>query len=180
MAKAGKTTSSVKVVDGKLILSLPDALEPVVWQMDLEQAQSAAFTVKEDKKSKSFKLVFKAEGGKTEEIAPFADKQSAMDVLMETSEALQNAQGQIRTAASTSEATAKMGAFGTEKGDKLGAVLAVALIIFLVLSWIIFSSVPEKLADTKRELGTYGTSASSTSRDSSGVPVSADDFLSNR
>ena len=62
--KAGKlkqdntqTTQSIaNVVDGKLILSLPEAATPVIWQMDLEQAQSCALEVKEDKKSKQFNL----------------------------------------------------------------------------------------------------------------------------
>ena len=178
MAKANKTTPSVKIVDSKLILSLPDALEPVVWQMDLEQAQSAAFTIKENKKAKSFNLVLKVHGEKTEEIASFADKQSAMEVLMETSETLQNAQGKIYSAHA---ASAQTSAPKSEKGDKLGAFLAAALVIILVFSWIMLSSAPEKLANIKRtQKEYYGTTANGNPRESAGVPVSADDFLSNR
>lgn len=179
MAKTDKTNSSVKIVGGKLILSLPDAMEPVVWQMDLEQAQSAALTVKENKKAKSFSLVLKVQGGKTEEIAPFADKQSAMDVLMETSEVLQNAQENIHKHAPA--AVAQTSASKGEKGDKLGAFLAAALVIVLIFSWVMLSSAPEKLANAGRSQNNYaGASATGNPRDSAGVPVSADDFLSNR
>jgi ATP-dependent Zn protease len=175
MTKANKTTSSVKIVDDKLILSLPDAKEPVVWQMDLTQAQAAAFTVKEDKKDKVFNLVFKLQGEKQETIAPYEDRQSAVDVLMETSQTLQNAQSKIKDktigAPSVSE---------NEKGDKLGAVLAIILIILLFLSWVMFSSAPQKLAGVNMETGTYGNAAVGNPREAAGVPVSADDFLSNR
>lgn len=175
MMKASKTTSSVKIVDGKLILSLPDAKEPVVWQMDLAHAQAAAFTVKEDKKAETFNLVFKAQGEKQEDIAPFDDRQSAIDILMKTSETLQNAQGKIQNSASTTASAPK-----SEKGDKLGAVLAVILILLLFFTWMFFSSAPYKFAGIDHvENGNYGT-ATGNPRETSGVAVSADDFLSNR
>ena len=47
--KTDTLTSTIKIVDSKLILSLPTAQMPVVWQMDLDKAQSAAFTIKENK-----------------------------------------------------------------------------------------------------------------------------------
>lgn len=178
-------SSSVKIVDGKLILSLPDAQTPVVWQMDLEHAQSSAFTVQEDKKAKSFSLVLKSNEGKTEEIAPFETKEQAVEILMETSNVLQNAHGQIKPVSVVSNAgtAAPVAVAQKEEGsDKLGAVLAVALIVVLVFIWTVSSSGTRSTAP--------GTSAESASvnalsgnvdpRQSSGVPVSADDFLSNR
>jgi len=178
MTKANKKTSAVKIVDGKLILSLPDAKEPVVWQMDLEQAQSASFTVKEDKKAKAFNLVFKTQGEKQEEIAPFADKQDAINVLMETSEALQNAQGKIHTRANTSAPAGS--APNNEKGGKLGAFLAAALIIILFITWAAFSSAPSKLTGMSSAGGNSYNTDTGNPREAAGVPISADDFLSNR
>ncbi len=176
MTKANEI-SPVKIVDSKLILSLPDAKEPVVWQMDLTQAQAAAFTVKEDKKAKTFNLVFKVHGEKQENIAPFDDKKSAIDILMKTSEILQNAQGKIQDNTSTATTNPIV---NNDKNDKLGAVLAVILIILLFLSWIAFSSAPQKFANINDiEAGNYGTTTGNP-REAAGVPVSADDFLSNR
>ncbi len=177
--------SSVKIVDGKLILSLPDAQTPVVWQMDLEHAQSSAFTVQEDKKAKNFSLVLKATDGKTEEIAPFETKEDAVAILMETSNVLQNAHGQIKPISVVSNAgvaAAPVAVAAKEEGsDKLGALLAVALIVVLVVIWTVSSSGPSATAPS----GAQSASADSLSgnvdpRQSSGVPVSADDFLSNR
>ena len=177
--------SSVKIVDGKLILSLPDAQTPVVWQMDLQHAQSSAFTVQEDKKAKNFSLVLKTGEGKAEEIAPFETKEQAVEILMETSEILQNAHGQIKpvsVVASTGAAAPVAAAQKEEGSDKLGAILAVALIVVLVFVWTVSSSGP-----TRTTQGTSAESASASTlsgnvdaRQSSGVPVSADDFLSNR
>ncbi len=175
MTKAVKKASPVKIVDSKLILSLPDAKDPVVWQMSLEQAQASAFTVKEDKKAKLYNLVFKMQGEEEEIIAPFTQRQDAVDVLMHASEALQSAQGKITGKAGVAAVGQK-----SEKGDKMGAVLAVILIILLFFTWTIFSSAPSRLAGMDRiEDGNY-RSETRTPRDSTGVPVSADDFLSNR
>ena len=44
---AAKYTSSAKIVDGILVLSLPDAIHPVVWQMELGQSKSSALEIRE-------------------------------------------------------------------------------------------------------------------------------------
>lgn len=169
--------SNVKIVDGKLILSLPEAQTPVVWQIDIEKAQSASFTVKENKKEKNFDLVFKGSDGSTDNIAPFDEKQSAVDILMETSNVLQNAHGQIKPAANNNAVHTSTG----KQNDKLGAILAVALIIVLITIWSFSAMGPGRIGE-----GGYNPSSSSASntssdpRQSSGVAVSADEFLTNR
>lgn len=169
--------SNVSIVDGKLILSLPEAETPVVWQMDIDAAKSAAFTVEEDKKQKLFYLTLKADDGKEQKIAPFKEKDGAVAVLMETSSILQNAHGKIKhTAANTNAPVEKQ-----DKGEKMGGVLAVLLIVALLGVWMISASM-SRISDT----GGVGYQASSegvslgTSSESTGVAVSADDFLSNR
>lgn len=174
--------SNVKIVDGKLILSLPNAQMPVVWQMDLENAQSSSFTVTEDKKAKNFTLILKGQDGSIDEIAPFDDKQSAVDVLMETSAVLQNAHGQIRPGSASNNNTS--GNKQEKDSDKLGAGLAIALAIVLILIWVMMSSAPQRASDgitsTATSTGASFSNDASNPRQSSGVPVSADDFLNNR
>lgn len=174
------TTSSVKIVDGKLIMSLPEAQTPVVWQMDLEKAQAASFTVSEDKKEKNFKLIFKDQDGKTDEIAPFDEKQGAVDILMQTSSILQNAHGQIKPNSNT---TTIITNDNNKKNDKVSAILALALVVVLITIWTMSATGPDRIGTG----GVDPNSATSTSvfnnassRESSGVAVSADDFLSNR
>ena len=173
--------STVKIVDGKLILSLPNAQTPVVWQMDIEKAQSAAFTIQENKKKKSHALVLKNQDGEADEIALFDTKEGAVEILMETSEALQNAQGQIKAGApantNTSLPSSSAVSSKEEGSDKLGAFLAVALVVALILIWSVSSSVPEKISGASNASSASGNLDA---RQSSGVPVSADDFLSKR
>ncbi|MCK5374242.1 MAG: hypothetical protein KAJ40_03075 [Alphaproteobacteria bacterium] len=182
MAQKDKITSPVKIVDGKLILSLLEAKEPVVWQMDLKQAHSSAFTVKEDKEDKTFNLVLKTKGGSSEDIAPFGDKQGATDLLMEISDVLQNAHGEIYNNIEGKAAITT--ASPREKSDKLGASLAIVLALVLIFIWMMSSSAPSKFAGSDSGAGqssaNYYNSGNGNPRETSGVAVSADEFLSNR
>ena len=175
------TSSNVNIVDGKLILSLPDAQMPVVWQMDLEQAQSSAFTVQENKKEKNFTLVLKTQDGTVDTIAAFDDKESAVDTLMETSSVLQNAHGQIKGTVAANSNAVSVSSGSDNKSDKMGALLALALIFVLGLIWMISASSGVGTGQPGATTAASLSSASDVSaRESSGVPVSADDFLSNR
>ncbi|PCI96477.1 MAG: hypothetical protein COB14_09995 [Alphaproteobacteria bacterium] len=164
-------SSNITIVDGKLILSLPDAQMPVVWQMDLGKAQSSVFTIQEDKKQKNFTLILKNSDDTTNEIASFKNKQDAVDILMETSSVIQNAHGQIKPSAANNNN-------GQGKNDRTSAILALALIFVLGLIWTISAS--GKLDPSARATTSSTSPSGANARDSSGVPVSADDFLSNR
>lgn len=175
-------TSSISIVDGKLILSLPNAESPVVWQMDLRTAQSSAFTIEENKKNNAYALNIKHQDGNIEEIALFNKKDTAVDILMETSTVMQNAHGKIHqdTVAIAPATVAATAAIATpeKRSDKLGAVLAILLSLILLFIWIVSASVPQRLKDgfASNTQSQQATSA----RSSSGVAVSADDFLNNR
>lgn len=178
------TTSTVKVVDGKLIMSLPDAQTPVVWQMDIEQAQSAAFTVEEDKKKKTFTLVLKTQDGEVQNIAPFENKETAVNILMETSGALQNAHGQIKPTtmahASNTNIASPVAQQNDDKNNKIGAILAVLLILVLIGIWSLSASNSVQLQNDRLLAPTETAISPQDAKSASGVPVSADDFLSNR
>jgi hypothetical protein len=183
--ETGEPQSSAVVVDGKLVLTLPDAMTPVVWQMDLDQAKSAALEVQEDKKKKAFCLMLKDTKGESVEIAPFEEKTQAVRALMMTSQALQDGQGKIRPQAVMQmpyqgfnpEMMAAAGiAHKKDSSNKIGGFLAIALIIILMLVWVL--SIPRQ--GDLPTMGGQSTSASGVSGGSSeaGIPVSADDFLS--
>ena len=178
-AATTKFSSNITIVDGKLILSLPDAQMPVVWQMDLGKAQSSVFTIQEDKKKKNFTLVLKNSDDQISEIASFESKQDAVDILMETSSVIQSAHGQIKPNAANNNGQAAPTPKGSKKNDKTSAALALALIFILGLIWTVSAS--RKLDPSARTTTASSTSPSDVNaRESSGVPVSADDFLNNR
>lgn len=174
--------SSASVVDGKLILSLPDAATPVVWQMDMEQAKASALEVREDAKTGRFTLALKTQKGETVDIASYEEKQSAVKALMVTSKALENAHGKIRrVAANAPDASANSLNYATQGGyaaqqknsSTASAILAVLLIVILISAWAF--TIPKASDTIARTSGGASNAASDT-----GVPVSADDFLSNR
>lgn len=185
-------SSSASVVDGKLILSLPDADIPVVWQMDLEQAKSSALEVREDKERGLYALVLKTQKGEAVEIAAYSSKETAVGGLMAVSRALESGHGKIRPSITPQNSNhigttpyAIAGNAGhiaanaqqTQSSGKGGALLAIALIAALVLVWII--SIPTgKNSFMKPSLS--NASGSSGATPEAGVPVSADDFLNRK
>lgn len=173
--------SSASVVDGKLILSLPDAATPVVWQMDLEQARSSALEVREDAKTGRFTLTVKTPKGESVDIAAYDEKSGAVQALMVTSKALANAHGKIRpVAANTQEGAyganhfAPQGAGTQANSSRASTILAVLLILILISAWAY--SIPKANDSIAR---TRSASTAATGADT-GVAVSADDFLSKR
>lgn len=175
------TGASAVVVDGKLILTMPDAMTPTVWQMDLEQAKSSALEIVEDKKRKAFVLVLRNIKGESIEVAPYEEKDVAVCALMMTSQALQGAQGRIKPQAVSSLPLQaqyfpqNMSPRAEEKSNKFGAFLAVTLIILLLLIWVM--SVPRE-ADFAAGTESTGSGVAQPGQVQGGVPMSADDFLS--
>ncbi|MFN3700455.1 MAG: hypothetical protein ACK4VI_02920 [Alphaproteobacteria bacterium] len=187
------------VVDGKLILSFPEAITPIVWQIDLQDAKSSSFEVVEDKDS--FALTTKKQGAqKKDVIAPFAQKQDAVNALMATSYALQGAHGKISglsvagsdNSASNAAKHAPAQSFPhgyapliiekSKGGFGKWLVVIIALILIIVMFSMMNAMRPgapgsvDNAAGFGNRAGAGGTPAS----ESSGVPVSADDFLRSR
>ncbi|MBI1300698.1 MAG: hypothetical protein GC137_03470 [Alphaproteobacteria bacterium] len=170
---------TAKVVDSKLILSLPKADTPVVWHLDLREAQSAGFIVEEDKRKKKFALLLKRSDGAAEEIALYKHKESAVDILMETSNALQNAKGQIPQTSGSQTVTDTINK-KKDDSDRLGAILALSLIIILIAVWMLSASGNFAQVDGNSAYSASASNTPSNASEAAGVPVSADDFLNSR
>jgi hypothetical protein len=175
--------SSARVVDGKLILSYPDAITPVVWQMDLAQARASALEVRENDKG-HFVLTLKTIKGESAEVAPFETKAAAVDALMAAGRALETAQGHIRPADAASPAQAPqiltLPQQQAKRGNKWAAGLLAALMIaFLIGMW---GSIAPRAPMSVDNAANGPTGAASPSldfgaKDEAGVPLSADEFL---
>jgi len=90
----GSYASNASVVDGTLILSLPDAITPVVWRMELGHVKSSAMEVREND-DKTCTLFLKTPRGDMNDIAPFSSKAQAVRALMAVSHAMERAHGQV-------------------------------------------------------------------------------------
>ena len=166
---------SARVVDGKLILSFPHAITPVVWQMDLTQVKASALEVHENKDKGTATLVLKTPGGANTDIAPFEQKSQAVSALMAVSRALESAQGQIRPTAAVETINYGGARRSSGFGKALAVILGLVLLFILVNIW--GSNLPQAPA------GYEGNSADATATSApveTGVPLSADEFLNSQ
>lgn len=178
--------SSASVVDGKLILSLPDATIPVVWQMEMSDVKASALEVRQDIANQNFTLVLKTQKGDETQIAPFENKENAVDALIAVTHALEQAQGQIRPLSSGSGNQPSSGASpayhnNARAGKGLGkwaGLAAVLVALFLVISFL--RSTQTNNITNAGTLPATDTASGPGTAESSGVPVSADEFLRNR
>ncbi len=162
--------SSAKVVDGSLIISLPDAVTPVVWRMELANVKASALEVKEHEQG--FMLALKTPRGESHDIAPFETKEAAVHALMKVSHALQNASGNMFAAAIVQDnVSPRSVAVAQKKGSgwKWVAGLGGLVLVMVLFSYLASLSGPAAPTAT--------TNPASSGEELSGVPQSADDLL---
>lgn len=184
-----KLVPSAKVVDGILILSLPDALRPVVWQMELGQSRTSALEVREQEDG-TCHLTLKTPRQDVLEMAPYATKAQAIRALQTVAAAMEKAHGQLRPYAHA--------AMGSENGDSpvspypvpaipyaasicnsltsRSGVLRLAALAIVFLALVVFF-VFSGGGGAPSSIGANGDSRATTNSVQTGTPVSADDFL---
>lgn len=170
---AEKYSSSAKVIDGVLILSLPDAVTPVVWQMELGQSKSSALEIRNTGVDQ-FLLVLKTPRADALDIATYANRDQAIKALLVVSQAMEKAQGQLKAAAAAHSYPVPMisnHGHGIipfmKKILRIAAILFGAVILCAVLLFVI-----GKLF--------LGSPSSPSTASLSNAPVSADEFLESR
>lgn len=183
-----KLIPSAKVVDGILILSLPDALRPVVWQMELGQSRTSALEVREQEDG-TCHLTLKTPRQDVLEMAPYATKAQAIKALQTVATAMEKAHGQLRPYIHTAGAGPEKGvslpphtvppiSYPAEKQDGLASrsgslrLLALVLVFLALAAFFVFSSG----AFVPSSLQARGPSEANRSVQV-GAPVSADAFL---
>lgn len=172
LLKSSCTKSKASVVDGKLILSLPAALDPVVWQMNLSEAKASALEVtSQDEKST---LTLKTPKGESIIVASFQNRDTAIKSLMAAAKALENAAGKITP--NTLDVGKPVHNYQTKNSSWLKkiltgiGVLATIFVLYSIIIMVTGFGMP----------GPKTASAPSNPPASSGVPMSADDFLRGR
>ncbi len=182
----GSPSASAEVVDNHLVLSFPEAVDPIVWRMSLDKIGTASFEVKQDSDSDQTKLILKPKKGTTEIIASFATKKEAVDALMIASKALQQTGANTQTTQkktiiqpsqeeNNSHETVIINSTNTTTEKQKWFLALIGAFIVLGLYYYLTSLIPE----TVQNFGSSATSSvSSNPTEASGVPVSADDFLS--
>lgn len=175
LRKKDKHRASARVVDGKLILSFPNAVTPVLWQMDLSEAKASALVVNPAANGEGASLALKTGRGESLSIAEFSGKEEALEGLMTISSALENAYGQIRVGQAANEFDKPVISYHDKRrgGWKFAAIIAGLIVAgVLIVSW--GSLMPRPPQNINQ--AAYAPPPAS-AKDSAGVPVSADDYL---
>lgn len=179
-----KFNTSAKVIDGTLILTLPNAVRPVVWQMQLGQTKSSALEVREQNDG-NWLLVLKTPRMDVMEIAPFATKEKAVKALMAVSRAMEKAQGQIASYSGNAAYPVPAVIPGCARFSWLcrllrGVLYAFLALVLLILLWSGVRWVMGSGAQTPMDQQHSAFQEAPLEQAPAGAPVSADDFLNNQ
>lgn len=186
----GNYKSSAKVVDGNLILSLPDAEKPVVWRMALTHVRASAIEIK-DEKDGSFVLLLKTPKEEVQQIAPFTSRAKALNALMAVTLAMQNAHGKIALAGANQNTGSNMDTampqytYPENQGNAGRWIVAsIGIVIVGALFFYMASMGPRSISNViptniqaQRSSNSGENTRSLEAQNQRGVPVSADDFL---
>jgi hypothetical protein len=171
MLKKQDLAASAKVVDGTLILTLPNAISPIVWRMELGTVKSSALEVRSGANDTSV-LTLKTPKGDVNDIAAFAAKKDAVDALMSVSRAMENAHGQIVPKGNGEGFHQKL-----EKSKKKRWILTIiGVLIVLFLINLMMSMSPTSMPSSSGS-GFASSETTEAARKTVGEPVSADDLL---
>ncbi len=184
--------NSARVIDGKLVLSFPNALSPVLWQFDLCQVKASALEVlKSGEKGDACFLQLRTARGETQKIAEFETMEEGRGALLIVSRAMEKARGRIRCRPE-SDNNASSAAAAPRHGFWGGFLRFLGVLAGLFLIWLLVSYLyslyytPQISAEM---LGRSSSQSESSYRGGpafpgagngeAGVPMDADAFLMN-
>ncbi len=169
---------SADVIDGYLVLSLLNAQEPKIWRMAVDKIGAATFELKTNEKDDNTKFILKPKKGTAEIIASFDNKDEALNALTLASNALRHKPAQTEKIIKEKVTPKSQHSLETKKSSSKWSILGIgALIVIALYIYLTVALMPQPLI----ELDTSGTSTQggqTNNETQTGVPLSADDFLS--
>jgi len=169
---------SATVADNHLVLSLPNAVEPVIWRMALDKIGSATFEVKKATKDNQYNLKLKKTKTTSETIASFDSKEDAIDALNAASDAF-HGQATATLANANNNVTAHTDTHSNQAsgGGKKWIFALVAALVVIGLYMYMTSLIPDVNEGIGKSPSQASSAPAAVTPQSTGVPVSADDFL---
>lgn len=168
--------NTVKIQNGKLVLSLPLAIDPTVWHMHIGAYNAYAFEIKTV--AKKYALHIRLESNDPQEIARFAKKADALAIMMQATEILEDAHGTNNTAPKSR----KVKNTPTEQPSckhKKTAIIGIMLLLILAMIFVWGNMVTNHVTiNAAAPVDGQQAIQEQNSGTASGVPLSADDFLS--
>jgi hypothetical protein len=173
--KQNQNDISATVADDHLVLSLPTAIEPVIWRKSLKDIGSTTFEVKKAPKKDIYNLTLKKTKTTSETIASFDSKEDAVDALNAASKAFHNKDSSKKSSKSSNSADQN----NASGGGKKWIYALIALLVSIGLYTYMSKLIPQETTFTNNNTASTSPNSGPITPDSTGVPVSADDFLSN-
>lgn len=166
-----KLVPSAKIIDGILVLTLPDAVRPVVWQMELGQTKTSAIEVREQNDG-TFILMLKTGRQDVQEIAPYATRELAVRALLTLSRAMEG--GRLRSANNNLNPNHLPALIPqTEEGRSKAGRMVIGVLVLLALVFLFTRMTPPAPTTSFPSDNTPAAAAPA----KIGEPQSAEDYL---
>lgn len=161
---------NAKMSDGKLILSLPNAMTPVVWVMDMDEA--GTFLMKVETTDNGLYVLQKIsnDGKKIEDVAYYASKSKAIKAMGMIAKATNARLSGIKSLLSWVKSLLFIAAC-------LGVLLFLAMLFFPKIERAVIGSSAQTQQQIQQNAPVAPAPMVETNPDAVGVPMSADDFL---
>jgi len=177
--KESAPQTSAAISDGCLVVSLPDAVEPKLWRLDLSKAKEATFEIKSNEEQYDI-ISKKSARSKADVIGTFDDKDDALNTLLIISDALKTGKSQTakpatKAAKKEKEATPKKEKAQNDNtsSENRGVIALLSTIIVIGLFYFYWT----QMLPSTNTFETQTILSSDPSAPQTGVPMSADDFL---
>lgn len=179
--KSSKTQSSgAEIVDGHLVLSLLNAKDPKVWRMALDKIGNSTFELKTDDKQDVTKLILKPKKGTAEIIATYNTRDDALNALTSASNALQHKQtkpSKAKAVPAEARSSSKESANTARENGKSKKWLFLFIgFIAVILLYIYMQNLIPMTTIGFEQTSTQNTQQGASGQ-TTGIPLSADDFL---
>ena len=180
-----KDKPKAAVREGMLVVSLTNAVSPVVWRLDMRQVTASALEIRENDDG-NYDMVLKTQKGDMNHIATFDDRQKAVKALKVVMQAIEEApfsalkvnspgysvpssptfsHGEETRSAVSPDIPGKMSSKGR---PVLAGVIGACVIVLIIVLMGVMGGGQRMPANLQ---------PSSASAETVGAPVSADDFL---
>ena len=158
---------SASVVDGTLILTLPDARTPTVWRMGLETVSAASFQVVQAAQGDGYTLVMTSPDDQEYSIAGFDSRDEAVDALLAAAEAMKHAGYEEQAASPVSrDRIPDISEVGVQQDTQLsrsgrgrGLLTMAGVVLIVILLYMIANTGPQRFATQERAAGSSAGSS---------------------
>ena len=161
--------TEVNFIDGFLIISSTEAIDPIIWRMELGNVQETIISIKKNKDNYDLKI--KTSSNKEKNIASFETKDQAINVMSLINKSLEGKEEQVIKSSSISGNSQSNSEKKSYKSDIIMAVIGTILIFILI------SLIQSPSNNNSEMINSYN---GQNTEPSIGKPLSADEFLESR